>query len=87
MIKRTLIVLATMIFALLICGCFEEEKVITADMRGGKINEKPINSELTTPTKKDKTTSQETTGRESTPIAKIKTNSTIEQQLSSMTLE
>ena len=87
MIKRTLIVLVTMIFALLICGCFEEEKVITADMRGGKINEKPINSELTTPTKKDKTTSQETNGRESTPIAKVKTNSTIEQQLSSMTLE
>ena len=82
MIKRTLIMLATMIFALSICDCFEEEKVITADMRGGKINEKPISSELTTPTKKDKTTLQE-----STPIAKVKTNSMIEQQLSSMTLE
>lgn len=82
MIKRTLIMLATMIFALSICGCFEEEKVITADMRGGTINEKPIRNELTSPTKKDEPSSQE-----STPIAKVKTNSTIEQQLNSMTLE
>jgi len=82
MIKRTLIMLATMIFALSICGCFEEEKVITADMRGGTINEKPIRNELTSPTKKDEPASQE-----STPIAKVKTNSTIEQQLNSMTLE
>ena len=87
MIKRTLIMIAIMIFALSICGCFEEEKVVTADMRGGKINEKPISSELTTSTKKDKTTPQENTWQESTPITKDKTNSTIEQQLSSMTLE
>lgn len=29
-----------MIVIVMICGCFSEEKVITADMRGGKVNER-----------------------------------------------
>ena len=39
--KQTLLsVLILMLLTAVICGCFEEEKVITADMRGGKINER-----------------------------------------------
>ena len=31
--------------AMLICGCFEEERVVTADMRGGKVTERPAGSD------------------------------------------
>lgn len=37
--KNFLSVFILIILTIIICGCFSEEKVITADMRGGKINE------------------------------------------------
>lgn len=40
MLKKILCAVILVVMAITICGCFDEEKVITADMRGGKINER-----------------------------------------------
>ena len=65
---------------LAVCGCFEEEKVVTADMRGGKINEREINIDRKTETDKpvEKTTPASDT---------VDYPASIEEQLESMTLE
>ena len=38
-----------MLTAFTICGCLAEEKVVTADMRGGKIKKSVTNSEAEAP--------------------------------------
>ena len=47
--KKFFKLFALMLTAFLICGCLAEEKVVTADMRGGKIKEPVTNSEVETP--------------------------------------
>ena len=79
---RALIALVVMLAALFVCGCFEEEKVITADMRGGKLTEQEGNS--TSSSAKDK----QSKDKQSNGKTKISAHSldSVEKTLQSMTL-
>lgn len=46
MLKNFLSVVILIVAITLICGCMDEEKVITADMRGGKISEHSNNDDM-----------------------------------------
>ena len=74
---RALIALVVMVMALFVCGCFEEEKIVTADMRGGKLPEQESNS-----------TSSSMNDKQSNDKTKINVRSldSIETTLQSMTL-
>ena len=80
---RALIALVVMVMALFVCGCFEEEKVVTADMRGGKLPEQESNS--TSSSMNDK----QSNDKQSNDKTKINVRSldSIETTLQSMTLE
>ena len=74
---RALIAPIVMILAVAVCGCFDEERVVTPDMRGGEINESKIN--VAPKPAEDKSTS----GKTKIPVA---SSAPIEKQLNSMTL-
>lgn len=45
MAKKFFLALCAAMFAILICGCSDDEKVVTADMTGGKVNAQSTKSE------------------------------------------
>ena len=79
------------IFLLAMCvallgGCFEEERVITADMRGGSINEKPVKVNGDRGKGEDKK-SNETSDKQGDTRIRSNQKNDIEEQLQSMSLE
>ena len=84
---RALIALVVVIATLFFCGCFEEEKVVTADMRGGKLTERKVNS---APTSEENKPSNDELSNDRTsndkPKTSIRSRDSIEATLQSMTL-
>ena len=84
---RALIAFVIIIAALFVCGCFEEEKVVTADMRGGKLTEQEANSNQSSANDKPSNDKQ-SNNKQSNNKPKISAHSldSIETTLHSMTL-
>ena len=83
--KNFLKVFVLMMLTFLICGCFEEEKVVTSDMKGGKISEDK--TEIDSDNAEKKVEEKSSTKKDSVTSSKRQTSDMIEKILDSMELE
>ena len=83
--KNFLKVFVLMMLTFLICGCFEEEKVVTSDMKGGKISEDKNKTDSDDAEKdvEEKSSNKKDNGTSN----KRKTSDSVEKILESMELE